>query len=118
MRYIARNVFFYIVNLDVLGQDNPGHWTMVLKISEYLPLMYIYKQISRFYANFRIYGVIGILLSVEKPWSIGVVVAPVGGISCVDCVGGWCGLVGYGVGVFKIYFYAKFQLHSCKNKTF
>ena len=116
MRSNARNVFFYIVNLDVLGQLMPVDCTTVLKFSGHLQLIYIQKVILRIFANLCIYGVIGILVSFEKPWSIGVVVAPVGGISCVDCVGGWCGLVGYGVGVFKIYFYAKFQLHSCKNK--
>ena len=96
MRSNARNVFFYIVNLDVLGQVMPGDCTTVLKFSGYLQLMYIQKVILRIFAHLPIYGVIGILVSVEKPWSIEVVVASVGGIVCV---GGRCELVGYGVGV-------------------
>ena len=41
------------------------------------------KLISRICANLRIYGVIGILVSVEKSWSIGVVVASVGVLGAV-----------------------------------
>ena len=67
MRSNARNVFFYIVNLDVLGQLMPVDCTTVLKFSGHLQLMYIQKVILRIFANLRIYGVIGILVSVEKP---------------------------------------------------
>ena len=56
----------------------PGDCTTVLKFLGYLQLMYIQKLISRICANLRIYGVIGILVSVEKSWSIGEVVASVG----------------------------------------
>ena len=80
MRYNAGNAFFYIVNLYVFGQGNPGEWFRVLKISGSLPLMYIKKVISRFLANFRIFRFIGILVSVGKPWRSGGVVTWVGGV--------------------------------------